>query len=281
MRDRARARREEREAGKQARIDKQASKWKCGQEAMSAQTQPGEQKYEWTPTFWKGWRERANVYRHYKSKRDRVLALELLGLRDGERVLEVGCGYGWVSRALWGAAKIEWMGGDRSGSMLSELKPNAEGRPLIRMDACRLPLADASFDKVLCSGVLMHVWDDQEALKELARVLRPGGRLVFTINNALSPYAAPVRLHNLRKKGFIQNFRVPGAMRKLARELGLRPLEMRGDGFITTQPVCVGPFSVPPQSLHGVLLPMDEWLVTRFPGMAFEVWFSAVKPTPE
>jgi cyclopropane fatty-acyl-phospholipid synthase-like methyltransferase len=65
--------------------------------------------FEWTPGFWQSWRESSNPYRQYKSERDRKLVLKSLQLRDGERVLEVGCGYGWISRALWAAAKVEWM----------------------------------------------------------------------------------------------------------------------------------------------------------------------------
>jgi hypothetical protein len=66
--------------------------------------------FEWTPTFWQGWREAKNPYRQYKSERDRYLALEALRLRDGDRVLEVSCGYGWISQALLESAKVRWVG---------------------------------------------------------------------------------------------------------------------------------------------------------------------------
>ncbi|MGB6980225.1 MAG: hypothetical protein WBD66_13550, partial [Candidatus Acidiferrales bacterium] len=64
--------------------------------------------FEWTPDFWRNWRESKNPYRQYKSDRDRRLALELLRLRAGDRILEVGCGYGWISQVIWDAAKVEW-----------------------------------------------------------------------------------------------------------------------------------------------------------------------------
>src|SRR2546422_6322506 len=54
----------------------------------------------WTPTFWKGWRESSSPYRQFKSERDRSLTVQALQLREADRVLEVGCGYGWISRAL-------------------------------------------------------------------------------------------------------------------------------------------------------------------------------------
>src|SRR5437879_7671729 len=78
--------------------------------------------FEWTPTFWKGWRESSSPYRQFKSERDRSLTVQALQLREADRVLEVGCGYGWISRALLDAAKIRWVGLDPSESMVRELR---------------------------------------------------------------------------------------------------------------------------------------------------------------
>jgi SAM-dependent methyltransferase len=207
------------------------------------------------------------------------LALEFVAPRKGERILEVGCGYGWVAHALWEAAEIEWFGIDRSETMLRHLRETAGGRPLTRADAHQLPLPDASFDKVLCSGVLMHVLDERAALRELARVLRPGGTLICTMQNALSLYNVPVRLHNALRPGFVQKFHLPATYRRYMRELGLHPRQrMSADGIITTQPYCVGRFSLPPQTGFPLISAVDEWLVSRMPWLGFEVWLSAIKP---
>jgi len=97
-------------------------------------------KFEWTPTFWQGWRESNNPYRQYKSDRDRRLVLELLDLHDGERVLEVGCGYGWISQVLWDTAKINWFGVDQSPEMIQHLRqiPLHGDAPASMADAVRL-----------------------------------------------------------------------------------------------------------------------------------------------
>ena len=53
-------------------------------------------------------------------------------------------------------------------------------------DAQALPFGDAAFDRVLCSGVLYHVPDCERALREIRRVLLPGGRTVVSTNGAFA-----------------------------------------------------------------------------------------------
>ena len=110
--------------------------------------------FEWTPDFWQGWRESPNPYRKYKSERDRRLVLELMDLHDEEKVLEVGCGYGWISQALLETAKIRWFGVDRSAQMLRHLHriPALVNAPASIADAVQLPFQNEVFDKVLCMG---------------------------------------------------------------------------------------------------------------------------------
>jgi SAM-dependent methyltransferase len=64
-------------------------------------------------------------------------------------------------------------------------------------DAVRLPYADGTFDCAIASGVLEHVPMDYESLKELHRVLKPGGRLIVTY----LPNAASVEEWRLRRRG--------------------------------------------------------------------------------
>ena len=65
----------------------------------------------------------------------------------------------------------------------------AEAMP-VRGDALALPLADASVDRVIAAEVLEHIPDDGSAIRELVRVLRPGGRLAATV-----PAAFPERVN--------------------------------------------------------------------------------------
>ncbi len=100
-----------------------------------------------------------------------------LGLRPGERVLDVGAGTG-VSTLELGRSGAFAVGADLSVGMLQAGRRARPDVPLLAGDALRLPFADATFDAVTISFALRNVVDTDGALRELARVTRPGGRLV-------------------------------------------------------------------------------------------------------
>jgi demethylmenaquinone methyltransferase/2-methoxy-6-polyprenyl-1,4-benzoquinol methylase len=99
-----------------------------------------------------------------------------LDLKPGERVLDLAAGTATSSAALTqsGATVV---GCDFSLGMLRQAKPHA-GVTLVAGDALKLPFADASFDAVTISFGLRNTADVQQALTELHRVTKPGGRLV-------------------------------------------------------------------------------------------------------
>jgi demethylmenaquinone methyltransferase/2-methoxy-6-polyprenyl-1,4-benzoquinol methylase len=100
-----------------------------------------------------------------------------LGLRPGERVLDVGAGTG-VSTEEMGRSGAFAVGADLSIGMLRaghRVRPDVS---LLAGDALRLPFADGTFDAVTISFALRNVVDTEAALREFGRVTRPGGRLV-------------------------------------------------------------------------------------------------------
>ncbi len=115
---------------------------------------------------------------------DAVLALDLA---TAVRVLDVGCGAGgWHPRIAAAATHITAL--DLMRGMLREARVAAAALDvqlaLAQGDAQALPFASASFDRVLCAGVLYHVANCAQALAEMRRVLRPGGRAVISTNGA-------------------------------------------------------------------------------------------------
>jgi demethylmenaquinone methyltransferase / 2-methoxy-6-polyprenyl-1,4-benzoquinol methylase len=102
---------------------------------------------------------------------------EALGLQPGQRVLDVGAGTG-VSTVELATSGAYAVGLDLSIGMLQAGRRVRPDVPLLAGDALRLPFADESFDAVTISFALRNVVDNAAALRELARVTRPGGRLV-------------------------------------------------------------------------------------------------------
>jgi SAM-dependent methyltransferase len=155
-----------------------------------------------------------------------------LGLRAGERLLDLGCGGGrHAFEALKRGARVTALDANRGEleevstyltAMAAEGEAGTDGRgTAVCADAVAIPFRDATFDRVIAAEVLEHLVRDQAAMTELARVLRPGGWLAVTVprfgpelvNWALSDayhsvegghvriYRRSALLHRLRRAG--------------------------------------------------------------------------------
>ena len=155
--------------------------------------------------------ERAQEYvyrgRHARPSRKQRGVIAHLPVFDGLRFLEVGCGDGpylaWASRThrrphdtrppgamlRQSGSPFAVVGIDISPRILHEARQRVwhGGQPeiayLAAADAVALPFPDAWFDVLLASQVIEHVPDDARALREMRRVLRPGGTLVISTDH--------------------------------------------------------------------------------------------------
>jgi SAM-dependent methyltransferase len=110
----------------------------------------------------------------------------------GEQVLDLGCGFGRHAFEVYRRG-ADVVAVDRSaeelrqvselfGAMRSSGEAPAEAvARTVRADVLALPFPDASFDAVIASEVLEHIPADEQALAEIVRVVRPGGRVAVTV----------------------------------------------------------------------------------------------------
>ena len=120
-----------------------------------------------------------------------------LGLAPGDRLLDLGCGAGrHAFEALRRGARVVAFDYDEAelkdmAAMAAAMDqagdvPAPGGSTTTRGDATRLPFPDGSFDRIIAAEVLEHIPDDGTAIRELARVLRPGGTMAVTVPSWLA-----------------------------------------------------------------------------------------------
>jgi ubiquinone/menaquinone biosynthesis C-methylase UbiE len=125
---------------------------------------------------------------------------ELLELERDDIVLDVACGPGNISRRLLGRIGEPGLliGLDASPTMLARavLDTHAPNAAYIRADAERLPFRDGSFDAVCCYAALYLMARPFDAIREMVRVLRPGGRIAVltSVHRGPAPLLGLARL---------------------------------------------------------------------------------------
>jgi ubiquinone biosynthesis O-methyltransferase len=156
----------------------------------------------------------------------RRLILSLLGNIKGREILDVGCGDGDLAIELRRRGAIV-TGIDASAEMIAAAEAKAMREELdVKFQAGAaesIPFAAERFDAVVAVTILCFVGDATPVFREIARVLRPGGRLVIGELGKWSLWAAARRIRAwlgspLWRRGY---FRTPGELRRLAEHAGL------------------------------------------------------------
>jgi SAM-dependent methyltransferase len=116
---------------------------------------------------------------------EQILPLAAEHLVGARRVLDVGTGEGQVARlAVAGGAELV-AGVDPTWAQVVEARRRGGGAAYGRATAAALPFPDDAFDAVVACLVFEHIVDVDDAVAEVARVLRPGGRFLFFLNHPL------------------------------------------------------------------------------------------------
>lgn len=200
------------------------------------------------------------------------LILELIGPLQGNRVLDVGCGDGVLSVELSRqGAHVTAL--DADSRMLDAARDRADSAhaniTFIEGNARSLPFADNSFDVVVAVTVLCFVADAESAVREMVRVLRPGGRLVMGELGRHSIWAAKRRLSgwlgSRTWRGAI--FRSAGELKRIVTSAKLRVTAVQGAIYYPPSNLCAR-----------WLAPLDRYLAAVATTGAAFIALAASKP---
>jgi SAM-dependent methyltransferase len=160
-----------------------------------------------------------------------------LGLQRGELVLDLGCGAGrHVFQSLRNGARVVAFDYDlaelaqvaalcRAMADAGEIERAGDGAAC-RGDAVRLPFPDGTFDRIIAAEVLEHIPEDDAAIAELHRVLKPGGTIAVTVPAWLAEqvcWALSEEYHAPHVEGGHVRIYTEGELRRKLRAVGLRP----------------------------------------------------------
>jgi SAM-dependent methyltransferase len=214
--------------------------------------------------------------------------MELLGVREGLAVLDVGCGAGYLLGKAAERAPLavgvdldeDRLRAARDGFLHRE-RPNRGLVEFAVADGQRLPFADASFDRIICTETLEHVEAVSQTIRELARVLKPGGRLAVSVPH----FACEAILYRLIK----DYFRFPGGHRRIFTPQALnRALARAGlqpyatclrDSLEAAYWILLSLLSRPSRRFDGMIAGLERWRArtraepySRFYHAIDEVW---------
>jgi len=149
----------------------------------------------------------------------RLIRRDGFDVRGCKHILDAGCGNGRYSRFLLAEADADASitGFDYSQQMLQRARKRLQNNRVTQVaaDLTRLPFPDTCFDAIVCGWVLEHLPDPRPGLRELARVMRPGGKLLLlatedTFTGALCSRLWHCRTYNRQE------------LRRIAEECGLQ-----------------------------------------------------------
>jgi 2-polyprenyl-3-methyl-5-hydroxy-6-metoxy-1,4-benzoquinol methylase len=181
----------------------------------------------------------------YRTDLTDAAVLDAVGPCAGLRVLDAGCGEGYLARRL-SAMGADVTGVDAAQGLIDAASSHpAPGAAFVRASVEDLPFDDGRFDLVLCNHLFSHLQDPAPAIAEFGRVLRSGGRLVlltlhpcfYVVNSEQGAMNSVPAAQNFASRGIDQRILVDGLESPSMITSWLRPLEyyagtLRDAGFV-------------------------------------------------
>jgi len=218
---------------------------------------------------------------YYRETEERLISEQLPDL-DGKRLFKSD---------LWDEARntriLQWatergasaFGIDLSPPTVEMARQEFEARGLAIggtvADVRAVPFADASFDAIYSMGTVEHFDETQEAVNELYRILKPGGRAVIGVPNRWDPFARPLMVAILYRLGLydygFEKSYSPKALRRLLETAGFEVVGQSGilfiPGWLRMLDLALWTWARPLSRITAVAVRPFAWLYRRFPGL--------------
>jgi ubiquinone/menaquinone biosynthesis C-methylase UbiE len=210
--------------------------------------------------------------RAYKAR-----TVELLRVEPGDVLLDVGCGTGHDTRALTAAAGTGGLaiGVDASAVMLKAAE--TRGGSYLQADARSLPYPDSAFDGTRIDRVLQHVAGPEQAIQELLRVTRSGGRVVAidpdqeTLVADVADQALLRKVKDFRRDRNLCNGTIGRELPRMFRRAGLVEVACEAATLVLTDPADAFGFNTWPHLMHLEGLLTDDELARWDAGVSKSV----------
>jgi len=156
-------------------------------------------------------------------RREYTHLLRMLDVRPGDRVLDVGSGDGfWTSRLAARCRAVTGLEPDGELLALSTRLYRTPNVAYVRGVAETLPFASGSFDKVVSVSCLEHFRDPAQGLREMVRVLKPGGRMALSVDSLLDENSPSAFRDWHQRRHFVTSYFTAPQLLAMMRAGGLR-----------------------------------------------------------
>ena len=191
---------------------------------------------------------------NFRLRRDAAVAMVQRLAPASARVIDLGCGAGPVLSALRKRG-VDVIGVDYAEDMLDNARTRLramglDDTRLYQGDCRKTGYPDAVFDVVVCLGVISYIEDYAEVLREIHRLLRPGGTMILSYRNVFNPLVSdPVALmKHLARKFLRRGDSAATAKCQMGRFLDFRTvsasIERTGFEFVEFAGIGFGPFAI-------------------------------------
>jgi 2-polyprenyl-3-methyl-5-hydroxy-6-metoxy-1,4-benzoquinol methylase len=178
---------------------------------------------------------RALTHRNFRRMGECATLTRWLDPRPGERILDVGCGDGFYDhRIARRGAAVVGIDIDDSRLATARRRNTTERTEFLHMNAEDMEFPDESFDKVVSFCVIEHFRDDDQVLKHVGRVLKPGGRLFLSADSLSNPEIREEERVAHRHRYAVNTFYTVEILRRKLRAAGMEPVRWH---YILTTPV--------------------------------------------